>query len=85
MIHKAKSLNNKMDNFINDKIKLYSSKINADSSKVDEHALGELYFYMALRRVLGKTASISDLGMMDAINDTLQEKGLIDSSASFLK
>ena len=53
------------------------------SDKKDAHALGELTFYMAIRRVLKGEATIQDLGMMDAINDTLQEAKIIEESKTF--
>lgn len=71
--------------FIEDKLRGYADQITDESAKVHEHALGEMTFFMALRRVLAKRGTAQDLGMMDAINDTLQEKGIIEKGATFLK
>jgi len=70
---------------VEDKFNAHVERIKAGSAKVDEHALGELTFYMALRRVLAGTATPQDLGMMDAINDVLQFKGVVKRGSSFLK
>jgi len=71
--------------FIEDKLNSYAEKIKDSSARSDEHALGELTFYMALRRVLAGKGTPQDLGMMDAINDTLQEKGILQQGGTFLK
>ena len=46
--------------------------------------MGELKFYMALRRCIKNESTIEDIGMLDANNDVLQEVNLIDNSATFL-
>jgi hypothetical protein len=40
---------------------------------------------MALQRVITKKATRADLGLMDAINDVLQAKGLVADGKTFLK
>ncbi len=67
------------------KLNQYAERIAEGGSRVDEHALGELVFYMALRRALSGSATPQDLGMLDAVNDTLQELGLIDSGTTFYR
>jgi len=47
--------------------------------------MGELKFYMALRRVLKKNSTIEDIGMMYAINDTMQELGIVPTEETFLQ
>ena len=47
---------------------------------IDEVTHGKLGFYMALRRVVNKTANPSDIGLMDSINDTLQKLSIIGGS-----
>jgi hypothetical protein len=71
--------------FIEDKLNHYAETIVTGNQKMDEHALGELYFYMALRRVIDGKATFEDIGTMDAINDTLQKLGVIRSSDVFYK
>jgi hypothetical protein len=71
--------------FVEQKVNTYAEKIKAGSAKIDEHALGELTFYMAYRRVLEGRATPGDLGLMDAVNDILQTKGVLAAGASFLK
>lgn len=74
-----------MNEFIEKKLNNYAEHIIKGSSKPDELALGEMVFYMALRRLINGKATMQDLGMMDAINDTLEEKGLIASGQIFYK
>ncbi len=74
-----------MEQFIEDKLNSYADKIKSGSAKVDELALGELSFYMALRRVLDGRGTPQDLGLMDAINDTLQLKGILEEGKTFFK
>jgi len=71
--------------FIETKLDDYADQVKGGSARVDEHALGELGFYMALRRVLAGAATPQDLGLMDAINDVLQFKGIVKKGTSFLK
>lgn len=70
---------------IEKKLNHYAQKIIVSGSKIDEYALGELSFYMALRRIYEHRSTIQDLGMMDAINDTLQEAGIIRPQDTFYK
>ena len=74
-----------LNSFIEQKLNRYAKAIIDGSAKIDEHALGEMFFYMALRRVLTGKATYQDIGMMDAINDTLQEKGIVEASKTFYK
>lgn len=52
---------------------------------MDEYALGELNFYVSLRRVIEQWATPADLGLMDAINDLLQAKGIVAAGTNFIK
>ena len=45
---------------------------------------GAVNLFMALRRITKGEATREDLGMADAINDTLQEAGLIDKDKTFV-
>jgi hypothetical protein len=47
--------------------------------------VGQMFFYMALRRVLTGRATPQDIGLMDAINDTLQVLGLVEPTKTFYK
>ncbi len=70
---------------IEDKLNYYAEAIIKGHEKIDEHALGEMTFYMALRRILNGTYTYQDVGLMDAINDTLQELKLIEGTVTFYK
>lgn len=71
--------------FIEEKLNAYAEKIESGSARTDEHALGEMVFYMALRRVIAGKGTPEDLGMMDAINDVLQNKGIVKEGTLFFK
>ena len=74
-----------LSNYIEDKLNYYADAIIKGHEKIDEHALGEMVFYMALRRILNKNATFQDIGLMDAMNDTLQELGLITDDVTFYR
>ena len=64
----------------------YAQKIaDVTSQKIDEHSLGKVQFFMALRRILDGKANYQDIGLVDAINDTLQDLGIVDSKSTFYK
>ena len=64
----------------------YAQKIaDVTSQKIDEHSLGKVQFFMALRRILDGKANYQDIGLLDAINDILQDLGIIDSKSTFYK
>ncbi len=72
-----------LEKFVEDKINNYAQMIIDGKPRADELALGELQFYMALRRMLTNRATSQDVGMLDAINDVLQEKGLVKKGTTF--
>lgn len=74
-----------MKQFVEEKINTYAQAIIDGSDKRDAHAMGELKVYMALRRVLKEQATIEDIGMMDAINDVMQEIGAVFEGETFLE
>ena len=74
-----------MKSFVESKINDYAQAILDGSDKRDAHAMGELHFYMALRRILKGDGTVQDIGMMDAVNDTLQEIGIVFEGATFLQ
>lgn len=74
-----------LSDYIETQLNEHAQKIVTRSQRSDEMALGELTFYMALRRVLGGEATMQDLGLMDAINDTLQQLGRVEKGETFYK
>lgn len=72
-------------NFVEDKINEYAQVILTGKDRADDMALGELTFYQALRRTLKGNATMQDIGMMDAINDVLQQKGIVEDDITFYK
>lgn len=69
--------------FVEEKINHYAQTIIDGKDRADDMAMGELHFYMALRRVLKGQARMADVGLMDAINDVMQEKGHISKDVTF--
>jgi hypothetical protein len=67
------------------KIDECASRIVSGGTRTDEVAFGKLAFYLALRRVQENKATTSDIGLMDAINDTLQALALVDKGRTFYK
>ncbi|NET85923.1 MAG: hypothetical protein F6J94_29760 [Moorea sp. SIO1F2] len=74
-----------LNDLIEEKLNSYAQKIVSGGSKTDEIAVGEITFYIALRRVVNGKGTLQDLGMMDAINDTLQTLGLVEEGKTFYK
>ncbi len=58
--------------------------VSKKSSRLDDVAFGKLGFYLAMRRAINGTASSEDLGLLDAINDSLQTLKLLDSDETFI-
>ncbi|SDW94647.1 Thioredoxin [Pseudomonas syringae] len=54
------------------------------TGELDDMAQGKLGVYLALRRTLQGRATAQDLGMLDAINDTLQSLKRLDPGETFL-
>ncbi len=71
--------------FIESKLNEYAGKIVKGSERSDELAFGQVGFYLALRRVLNGKATLQDVGLMDAINDTLQQMGRLEKGTTFYK
>jgi len=62
-----------------------AQKLINGSDKDDELAIGKLAFLLPLSRVLNKKATLGDVGTLDAINDTLQQLGLVANGTTFYK
>ncbi|MGF0240281.1 hypothetical protein ACQR3P_11330 [Rhodococcus sp. IEGM1300] len=71
--------------FIDEQVNSYAKRIIEKSDSSDELAVGELFFYTTLRSVLNNKAGKKELGLLDAINDTLQHLGKIESGTTFYK
>jgi hypothetical protein len=74
-----------LDTYLEEKINYYANMIVDHSTRADEVALGHLTFYMSLRRAVNGKASMQDVGLLDAINDLLQAKGLVGAEETFYK
>ena len=74
-----------MEEFIENKINSYAQNIIDKGDKYDQLSLGEIGFYMSLRNVLKGNATKQDIGLMDAVNDTLQTLDIIKPDEVFYK
>lgn len=77
--------NEKLKLFANEQINIAAQRIIDKSDRADEIAAGKIEFFIALRSVLSGDLDKRELGLLDAINDTLQYIGLVDSSKTFYK
>ena len=71
--------------FLDDKINDYAQRIIDKGDGSDELAGGELFFYTSLRSAIENKAGKKELGLLDAINDTLQHLGKVEESTTFYK
>jgi hypothetical protein len=74
-----------LQEYINGKVNANAQKILDKSDAFDEVAVGALNFYTALRQALAGKLDKKELGLLDAINDTLQELKIIESGKTFYK
>lgn len=70
--------------FVETKLNQYAARVVEGSEQMEDYAFGEISWFLTLRRVLAGKGTPQDLGMLDAINDTLQQKGFIGQGATFL-
>ena len=54
------------------------------SPQRDELSFGKLEFYFSMQRFLTGKATTEDLGLFDAINDTLQQLQVVEKDKTFL-
>ena len=63
----------------------YALDIIDKGDRFDQLSMGEISFYMSLRSVLKGNATKQDIGLMDAVNDTLQAQEIIETNETFYK
>lgn len=73
-----------LSQFIETKLNNYAARVVTSGEQMEDYAFGEISWYLTLRRVLAGKGTPQDLGLMDAINDTLQQKGFVGTSTTFL-
>ncbi|MBN2991867.1 hypothetical protein JWR97_11310 [Pseudomonas cedrina subsp. fulgida] len=59
-------------------------RISPKLSKSDKVDLGRLVFFVTMKSLVDKTASPVDLGTLGALNDVLQELGLLEDDKTLL-
>ena len=75
--------NTKLKAFAEEQINLSAKRILEKGDKADEIAAGKFDFFIALRSVLSGYLDKRELGLLDAVNDTLQHLGLVESGKTF--
>ncbi|WP_336804120.1 hypothetical protein [Erwinia aphidicola] len=75
--------NAKLKAFAEEQINLSAKRILDKGDKADEIAAGKIDFFIALRSVLSGDLDKRELGLLDAVNDTLQHLGLIENGKTF--
>jgi hypothetical protein len=65
--------------FIEDEINVAAGKIIVKDTTSDDVALGRLNVLQSLRRTLDNKSTAEDVGTWGAINDILQQLGVLDS------
>lgn len=73
-----------LSQFVETKLNKYAERVVEGSPQMEDYAFGEISWYLTLRRVLAGKGTPQDLGLMDAINDTLQQKGFVGQGTTFL-
>jgi hypothetical protein len=71
--------------YVNDQVNANAQKILDKGDGFDDIAVGALNFYTTLRKALSGKLDKKELGLLDAINDTLQELQIIESGKTFYK
>lgn len=69
--------------FLDQKVNDFAQRILDKGDATDELAVGELFFYTSLRSAIDKKAGKKELGLLDAINDTLQHLGKVEAGKTF--
>lgn len=72
--------------FVESQINLAAKQIvDRQKADLDHIAHGKLSYLLSLRRVVDGTATWEDHGLHDAVNDVLQQLGVIANNATYLK
>ncbi|WP_025424396.1 hypothetical protein [Sodalis praecaptivus] len=77
--------NETLKEFIERQINTAAQRIIDKGNKLDEVSSGKVDFFIALRSALNGDLDKRELGLLNAINDTLQHLQLIDSKKTFYK
>ncbi|WP_254875955.1 thioredoxin family protein [Pseudomonas viridiflava] len=76
----------KLFRFIEEQINLAAQRvITKKSAQLDDIAYGKLGVFLGLRRTLQNDATAQDIGMLDAMNDSLQCLGVLDKGETILE
>jgi len=76
----------KLFRFIEEQINLAAQRvITKKSAQLDDIAYGKLGVFLGLRRTLQNDATAQDIGMLDAMNDSLQYLGVLGKGETILE
>nr|WP_318381797.1 hypothetical protein [uncultured Enterobacter sp.] len=71
--------------YVEEQLNLAAQRIVDKADTSDEVAAGKIDFFIALRSALKGDLDKRELGIIGAVNDTLQFIGVIDSNTTFYK
>ncbi|AJC21971.1 hypothetical protein [Pandoraea pulmonicola] len=77
--------NDALREFANEQLNIAARTIENKGDKMDKVAAGKIEFFLALRSVLSGEVEKRELGLIDAVNDTLQFIKLIGDKETFYK
>ena len=75
--------NETLNAFVEEQLNLAAQSIVDKGANSDEISAGKIDFFIALRSALSGDLDKRELGLLGAINDTLQHLQLIDSNKTF--
>ena len=77
--------NESLKEFVEEQLKLAARKIIEKGDKIGEVSSGKIDFFIALRSALSGDLDKREIGLLDAVNDTLQHLNLVDNRKTFYK
>lgn len=77
--------NESLKAFVEEQLNIAAKNILDKGDKTDEISSGKIEFFIALRSALSGDVDKRELGLLDAVNDTLQHLNLIDDNKTFYK
>lgn len=72
-----------LNNWVDEQLTQLGGKIAESGNTIDELSFGKMTFFLSLRRALASDAAPQDVGLLDAVNDTLQQLKLVQPGKTF--
>lgn len=71
--------------FVETQLNIAAQNIIDKGDKVDEISSGKIDFFIALKSALNDNLDKRELGLLDAVNDTLQHLQLVEKDKTFYR